>query len=217
MTSYVPADSPLHEMGVGSIAQGVSQGDLKPTDLVEALLSRITNLEDRVQAWSYLDAEDARAQAIVLTGEAAAGKLRGPLHGVPVGIKDEFHVQGIPTGMRNLDSPMPESEDATPVARLRAAGAIIMGKAHMRVDGVVPPTRNPWNLDHTAGGTSSGSGAAVGARTIANSCHSSPVLSHCRALPRSLLRWGRASRRGAACVTRNSLKGDSSAVELKHG
>ena len=158
--------SRLHELGVCSIAQKVATGELKPTDLVEALLSRITNFEDRVQAWSYLDREDVQAQATVLTAEAAAGKLRGPLHGVPVGIKDEFHVQGIPTGMRNLESPVPEPTDATPVARLRAAGAIIMGKTHMPVDGVMPPTRNPWNLDHTAGGTSSGSGAAVAARMV---------------------------------------------------
>ena len=161
-----PAGNYIHEMGVCSIAQTVAEGKLKPIDLVETLLSRIMTFEDQVQAWSHLDTENALEQATLLTAEANTGKLRGPLHGVPIGIKDEFHVQGMPTGLRNLKRPFPEPEDATPVARLRAAGAVIIGKTHMPVGGIMPPTRNPWNLHHTAGGTSSGSGAAVGARMI---------------------------------------------------
>ena len=161
-----PAGNYIHEMGVCSIVQTVAEGKLKPIDLVETLLSRIMTFEDQVQAWSHLDTENALEQATLLTAEANTGKLRGPLHGVPIGIKDEFHVQGMPTGLRNLKRPFPEPEDATPVARLRAAGAVIIGKTHMPVGGIMPPTRNPWNLHHTAGGTSSGSGAAVGARMI---------------------------------------------------
>ena len=161
-----PATSQLHELGVSAIADAVAKGELKPDDMVEAFLSRIASLDGRVQAWSYLDVQSAREQAAVLTAEAAAGKLRGPLHGVPVGIKDEFHVRGMPTGMRGLEEPSPEPEDATSVARLREAGAIIMGKTYMPVLGKTPPTRNPWNLEHTAGGSSSGSGAAVAARMV---------------------------------------------------
>lgn len=163
--STLPATQ-LHELGVCAIAHAVAKGELKPADFVEAFLDRITILEGRVQAWSFLNVENVRAQAAVLTAEASAGKLRGPLHGVPVGIKDEFHVQGMPTGMRKLEAPRPEPEDATSVASLRAAGAIIVGKTHMPIDGTTPPTRNPWNLEHTPGGTSSGSGAAVGARMV---------------------------------------------------
>lgn len=160
-----PVMAQLHTLTVREMAGAIAQGDLTPAELVEALLSRIDALDPRVQAWSLLDAEDVRAQAAALTAEAAGGKLRGPLHGIPVGIKDEFHVRGMPTGMRGGDGPIPiEPEDATAVARLRAAGAIIMGKTHMPIGGKMPPTRNPWNLEHTAGGTSSGSGAAVGAR-----------------------------------------------------
>src|SRR5439155_8835181 len=77
-----------------------------------------------------------------------------------------FHVQGMRTGMRDLEDPPLEPEDATCVARLRAAGAIVLGKTTMPVNGKIPPTRNPWNAEHTPGGTSGGSGAAVGAHMI---------------------------------------------------
>ena len=161
------ANASLNGLGVKEIAGLVAARELNPVDLVESLLGRIEALDGSVHAWSYLDAGGAREQAKTLAAEAAFGKLRGPLHGVPVGIKDEFHVMGLPTGMRDWDGPLPaEPIDATCVARLRAAGAIIMGKTHMVVNGKIPPTRNPWNLEHTAGGTSSGSGAAVGARMV---------------------------------------------------
>jgi len=156
----------VHTLGVREIADAVSCSELSPTQVADAFLDRIDAVEPRVQAWSYLDREDILAQAAVLTAEAAAGKLRGPLHGVPVGIKDEFHVKGMPTGMRGQANPTPEPEDATCVARLRAVGAIIMGKTWMPVDGTNPPTCNPWNLAHTPGGSSSGSGAAVAAGMV---------------------------------------------------
>lgn len=155
----------LFQLGVSEIAEAIAKGELSPSQVVESFISRIDALEGRVSAWSYLDIEGSRSQAAELTAEAAAGKLRGPLHGVPVGIKDEFHVQDMPTAMMG-EGALPQNEDATPVARLRAAGAIIMGKTFMPVEGKMPPTRNPWNLEHTAGGTSSGSGAAVGARMV---------------------------------------------------
>ena len=140
-------------------------GELTPTEVVEAYLTRIDALDERIQAWSWLDRDGVLAQAATLTEEAKAGHLRGPLHGVPVGVKDEFHVAGAVTHMAGPNSG-PQPQDATAVARLRAAGAVIMGKTHMPVDGRMPPTRNPWNLEHTPGGTSSGSGAAVAARMV---------------------------------------------------
>jgi aspartyl-tRNA(Asn)/glutamyl-tRNA(Gln) amidotransferase subunit A len=155
----------LTELKVREVAAGVASGAFTPDDVIEASLARIAEVDDRVQAWTILDEQGARAQAAALTAEAAAGKLRGPLHGVPFAIKDEFHIAGMPTLMRG-DSPPPEPADATCVARLRAAGAIIVGKTTMPINGKMPPTRNPWNLEHTAGGTSSGSGAAVGARMV---------------------------------------------------
>ena len=156
-------ESDVYTRGVAEIAGAVARSEVTPSQVAEAFLARIEAVEPRVHAWSYLDVEDVRAQAAALTAEAAAGRLRGPLHGVPVGIKDEFHVKGAPTAMRGLASPVPEPEDATCVARLRAAGAIIMGKTWMPVDGKNPPTRNPWDLERTPGGSSSGSGAAVAA------------------------------------------------------
>ena len=161
-----PTSVPIEQLGVADIARGVAEGAFSPVDVVEAALDRIAALEDKVQAWSLLDADGARAQAAAATADLAAGKAPGPLAGVPVGIKDEFHVRGMPTGMRGVGRQPIEPEDAACVARLRAAGAIIMGKTHMPVGGKSPPTRNPWNLEHTAGGTSSGSGAAVGARMV---------------------------------------------------
>jgi aspartyl-tRNA(Asn)/glutamyl-tRNA(Gln) amidotransferase subunit A len=147
------------------IAAAIAGRQVTPSEVAELYLARIAAVEDKVQAWCYLDADDVRAQAEALTREVESGTLRGPLHGVPIGIKDEFHVAGMPTYMADPTG-APQPEDATPVARMRAAGAIIMGKTHMPIDGVMPPTRNPWNLEHTAGGTSSGSGAAVGARMV---------------------------------------------------
>jgi Asp-tRNA(Asn)/Glu-tRNA(Gln) amidotransferase A subunit family amidase len=118
-----------------------------------------------VEAWSLLDVEGAKLQAAKLTVELAAGGPLRPLHGVPVAVKDEFHIAGMPTLMRGKYHPL-ELEDATCVARLRQAGAVILGKTTMPIDGKNPTTRNPWNLEHTPGGTSSGSGAAVGARMV---------------------------------------------------
>jgi aspartyl-tRNA(Asn)/glutamyl-tRNA(Gln) amidotransferase subunit A len=143
----------------------VASGSATPSELLEAYLARIDSIEPQIQAWSVLDKDGARAEAARLTAEAKSGQLRGPLHGVPVGVKDEFHVAGMVTEMAG-NKGRPEAEDAAAVTRLREAGAIILGKTHMPVDGRMPPTHNPWNLAHTAGGTSSGSGAAVGARMV---------------------------------------------------
>jgi aspartyl-tRNA(Asn)/glutamyl-tRNA(Gln) amidotransferase subunit A len=147
-------------------ASAIARGEHTPSDVLEAYLQRIEALESNVQAWSHLDIEGARLHAEILTEDAKTGKMRGPLHGVPIGVKDEFHIRGMVTGMRNSRQPFHEPDDATCVARLRAAGAIVLGKTTMPIDGKLPPTRNPWNLEHTAGGTSSGSGAAVGARMV---------------------------------------------------
>ena len=157
----------LHELTVRQAARLIAERELSPVDYLEALLERIGQLDDRVQAWSGLDLPGARAQAGLLADEARAGHLRGPLHGIPTGVKEEFAVHGLPDRSEPNLPPGPVAiEDATAVARLRAAGAIVLGKTYMPGRSGNPPTRNPWNLDHTAGGTSSGSGAAVGARMV---------------------------------------------------
>jgi aspartyl-tRNA(Asn)/glutamyl-tRNA(Gln) amidotransferase subunit A len=157
--------TPTRTAGVRDIAAAVARGDTTPTEQLELVLARIEATENRLQAWSRLDVDVARQQAEQLTAEAKAGKLRGVLHGVPVAVKDEFNVKGMPTQARGPGA-APEAEDATVVAKLRDAGALIVGKTHMPVNGVNPPTRNPWNLAHTPGGSSSGSGAVVGARIV---------------------------------------------------
>jgi aspartyl-tRNA(Asn)/glutamyl-tRNA(Gln) amidotransferase subunit A len=117
-----------------------------------------------VRAWVYLDRDGAREQAERLTAELKAGQNRGPLHGIPIGIKDIIDVFDMPTGCGSkLWANSYARRDATVVERLRQAGAIIMGKtvttAYASFD--PPVTRNPWNLDRTPGGSSSGSAAAV--------------------------------------------------------
>lgn len=159
--------TPLHDLGVCQIAAAVAETRLSPLDLVNALLERIDRLEGQIQAWSYLDKQRVLDQAARLTEEAEAGRIRGPLHGVPFGAKEQFAVAGMPQkGDPNLPATPPSPEDATCVARLQAAGAIPLGKLYMVGKSGTPPTRNPWNLNHTPGGSSSGSGASVGARMV---------------------------------------------------
>jgi aspartyl-tRNA(Asn)/glutamyl-tRNA(Gln) amidotransferase subunit A len=164
-----PAISPdLIELGVVETAQAIREGTVSPVDLLEALLDQIDALEPSVKAWTYLDRDALRTQAQRLAEEAAAGTFRGAMHGVPVALKDVFHVEGMPTRADSeATSDEPATRDCTPAARMRAAGAIIMGKLHtaeFAASLLQPHTRNPWNTEHNAGGSSSGSGAAVGGR-----------------------------------------------------
>src|SRR2546428_1633219 len=157
----------LSALGVREAAAAIRAGALSPVELVDACLARIRGLADRLTAWSVVDADGARATARERQREARAGRLRGPLHGVPVGVKDIFDVAGLPTtgGARPFAHTRP-SVDATAVTRLRAAGAIVLGKTVTTEFAYrdPAPTRNPWNLAHTPGGSSAGSAAALGAR-----------------------------------------------------
>jgi Asp-tRNA(Asn)/Glu-tRNA(Gln) amidotransferase A subunit family amidase len=159
------AGTTVSPTGVRSIAAAVACGAMTSAEVLESFLVRIAAVEPAVAAFSVLDEASARRQAEALDAEAANGRWRGPLHGVPVAVKDEFDVAGLPTALRGADSPA-VAADAACVQRLRAAGAVIVGKTTMPLAGRVPPTRNPWNLGHTPGGTSSGSAAAVSARMV---------------------------------------------------
>lgn len=132
-------------------------------EVLEACLARIEEWESRVGAWVVVDREGAMTQARALDEERKAGGFRA-LHGVPIAVKDIIDVAGWPTGCgASRWANGPASADATIVARLREAGAVIVGKTvttpYAWID--PPPTRNPWNLDRTPGGSSSGSAAAV--------------------------------------------------------
>jgi aspartyl-tRNA(Asn)/glutamyl-tRNA(Gln) amidotransferase subunit A len=159
----------LHTLSVRAAAERIRTGRLTAGALVEAHLRRIEAVEPAVQAWVAVDRAGALEAAAVLDAEAARGRLRGPLHGVPVGLKDIFHAAGLKTtaGARGFADVVP-SEDATSVARLRAAGAVILGKLHTTEFAFLDPapTRNPWHPDRTPGGSSSGSAASVASRMV---------------------------------------------------
>ncbi|HEY3190197.1 MAG TPA: amidase, partial [Solirubrobacteraceae bacterium] len=159
----------LTALGAREAAGRIRDGKISPVDLVDACLDRIHALDGRLLAWAYVDDDGARATASALAAEATDGRIRGPLHGVPVAIKDIIHVAGMPTtaGARAWAHTRPTG-DAPVVSRLRAAGAVILGKTHTTEFAYrdPAPTHNPWNLGHTPGGSSAGSGAAVAARMV---------------------------------------------------
>ncbi len=149
---------------ISEAAEFIRTGALTPTDLLEQCLARIERYEPRVRAWAYIDRAAAREQAAQLSNELKNGQHRGPLHGIPLGIKDIIDVFDMPTGCGSKRWAQSFARrDATCVERLRQAGAVIVGKtvttAYASFD--PPVTRNPWNLDLTPGGSSSGSAAAV--------------------------------------------------------
>ena len=155
------------DLSLSEAAGRIADGALTPSALLEACLGRIAATDDAVHAWVSVDEAGARATARERTEEARAGRRRGPLHGIPVAIKDVFHVAGMTTTCGAAPAfHAAATADATSVARLRAAGAVVLGKAHTTEFAYFEPgpTRNPWNPAHTPGGSSSGSAAAVGAR-----------------------------------------------------
>jgi Asp-tRNA(Asn)/Glu-tRNA(Gln) amidotransferase A subunit family amidase len=150
-------------------AAEIAAARLAAFELVDSLIKRIAALDQHISAWVRVDGEAAYAEAQALDAESHEGRSRGPLHGVPVGFKDIYFTRGLET---EAGSPLhrgfvPE-RDAVTVARLRAAGAIILGKTETTqfAMGDPAPTRNPWNFEHTPGGSSSGSAAAVAARMV---------------------------------------------------
>ena len=151
-------------MGAAEAAEQIRGGYFSSEDLVSACLEQIERLEDQVGAWTYLDPEYALQQARAADMARQEGQPLGTLHGVPVGIKDIIDTKDMPTEDGTvLHRGRQPQQDATIVARLREAGAIILGKTVTTELAVFSPgkTRNPHNLDHTPGGSSSGSAAAV--------------------------------------------------------
>ncbi len=152
---------------VTEASRQIQAGHLSPLDLLHACLSRIDALEDSVHAWVTLDREGAQAQAQTLQEELVHGRSRGPLHGIPVGIKDIIYTRGLrTTAGSKIHRDFVPDYDATVVSKLRDAGAVILGKTVTTEFACFDPpkTRNPWNLAHTPGGSSSGSAAAVASR-----------------------------------------------------
>jgi Asp-tRNA(Asn)/Glu-tRNA(Gln) amidotransferase A subunit family amidase len=157
----------LVALGLRAAADAVRSGAVSPVELTEACLARIQALDGAIRAWAHVDQDGALATARERLAEARAGRLRGPLHGVPVGVKDIVDVAGMPTtgGAKPFAHTRP-TVDALAVARLRAAGAVVLGKTVTTEFAYrePAPTRNPWNQSHTPGGSSAGSAAALAAR-----------------------------------------------------
>jgi Asp-tRNA(Asn)/Glu-tRNA(Gln) amidotransferase A subunit family amidase len=149
---------------IAEAARKLRSGEVRAVELANAALRQIDALELAVRAWVVVDRDGALQAAQAADDALRRGVDRGPLHGIPVGIKDIIDVAGLPTlaGAR-VRTTEPAIRDARVTARLRSAGAVILGKTVTTEFASFdpPPTRNPWNAERTPGGSSSGSAAAV--------------------------------------------------------
>jgi len=154
----------LNELTATEAVKSMAPGEISAADLMQACLDRVAEREDDVRAWAYINPDQAMAEARAADAARAKGETLGPLHGLPVGIKDIIDTADMPTenGSALFEGRRPNA-DAASVAALRAAGAIIMGKTVTTELANTNPskTRNPRNLAHTPGGSSAGSGAGV--------------------------------------------------------
>jgi aspartyl-tRNA(Asn)/glutamyl-tRNA(Gln) amidotransferase subunit A len=155
-------------LDIATAAARMAAGELTPSVLLESVLGRIDAVEPMIRAYVLVDRDSARAEAALMDAELARGTPRGPLHGIPIAIKDIFDVAGHPTrcGSRAFEDVEPARQDSTAVARLRSAGALLVGKTHtheLALGDYTPQSRNPWALERSAGGSSGGSAAAVAA------------------------------------------------------
>jgi len=151
---------------IAYIQQAIKARELSCRELLETCFQNIEEKEPVLHAWAHLDRDTAFQQADSLDQELQQGRWRGPLHGIPVGIKDIIDVKGMPTrGGLECREKTPVAHDATIVKNLRLEGAIFPGKTvtTQLASFDPPPTRNPWNQEHTPGGSSSGSATAIAA------------------------------------------------------
>jgi Asp-tRNA(Asn)/Glu-tRNA(Gln) amidotransferase A subunit family amidase len=159
----------LHLLPASEAARLIRDGVISSKQFVEACLARIREVDGQVQAWTFLDPDHALAQARAADEWRLQGRPTGLLHGVPVGVKDIFDTADMPTENGSvLYAGRTPSRDAAVIAMLRAAGAVIMGKTVTTEFAYFSPgkTRNPHNPEHTPGGSSSGSAAAVAAEMV---------------------------------------------------
>ncbi len=157
----------MWDLTVAQASSMICSGELSPVTLMESLLERIRRLEPSLKAWVTLNEEMALATARSSQAALKRDGPRGPLHGIPVGIKDIYYTKDIPTtACAPQYADFVPTYDATSIARLKDAGAIILGKTVTTQFAATDPspTFNPWNPAHTPGGSSSGSAAAVASR-----------------------------------------------------
>ena len=159
----------LINMSISEAAAALRRGETTSVALTEAILARIKETEPTLQAYATLPLDRALAAAERADRELEAGRDRGPLHGIPIGVKDNCYTKGILTevGSKAMQGFVPDY-DATVVRKLYAAGAILIGKTRCHewsCGGSEPPTRTPWDLERFPGGSSIGSGVALTARS----------------------------------------------------
>ncbi len=165
---------PLHS--VSSLARLIESREVSPVEVVEVYLHRIDDLDFKFNSFITVLHQSALDEASQAEREIQAGKYRGPMHGIPVGVKDQIWTKGIrTTGGARITADFVPDDDATVVSRLRDSGAILLGKTNLSEFAITGFThrfstpRNPWNLDISAGGSSGGSGAATAAYLCATS------------------------------------------------
>jgi aspartyl-tRNA(Asn)/glutamyl-tRNA(Gln) amidotransferase subunit A len=155
------------ELSLTGAAEEIAAGRLSPVELTESVLARIAATEGALGAFAYVSADVARDQARAAEKEIAAGRYRGPLHGIPLGVKDLYDTAGVPsTSSSQVRADHVPDVDAVAVTRLFEAGMVMVGKTHTHefaFGGRTHTTRNPWDLSRIPGGSSGGSGAAVAA------------------------------------------------------
>jgi aspartyl-tRNA(Asn)/glutamyl-tRNA(Gln) amidotransferase subunit A len=157
---------------VDAVAALIAAKQLSPVELTRAYLDRIERLNGTLHAYVRVLHDEALAAARVAEAEIMAGRYRGPLHGIAIGLKDIYDTAGVPTegGSKSCLGRIP-AKDATTTRLLKEAGVVMLGKlttwefaiGGTAFDTPFPPARNPWNIDHDPAGSSSGSGAAVAA------------------------------------------------------
>ncbi|WP_440708120.1 amidase [Herbiconiux sp. YIM B11900] len=176
MTAFIPLGLDEYESSSAiSLGRRVATGELSPVQLAECALEIAVREEPRINAYAALMPERAAAWAAEREREAAEGRIRGPLHGVPIASKDNLYIVGEPAGKGSLTSPDTPAQTASPmVERLQDAGAVIIGRTTTpefgwKGTGSSPRTgisRNPWDASRTTGGSSAGSGATVGSGAV---------------------------------------------------
>ncbi len=167
---------PLHYLSIDEAGSLIKAGSLSPVDLTASCLERIHKLNPVLHSFITVDGDCATERAKAMEREIADGGYRGPLHGIPIALKDLVDTAGIATtyGCKAFRGRVPDT-DATLAARLKAAGCIVLGKLTMSELAMIGPpgfgeeTRNPWNTDYMPGGSSSGSGTAVASGLCAGS------------------------------------------------